>query len=231
LNCLIVDDEEMSSNVLKHLVGQINDLKLLGVCNSSLEAAEILRNEDVDLLFLDVEMPGMTGIELIQSLEKKPLVILTTSHKKYAHEAFENNAIDYLVKPLELPRFMKAVSKAREAFEQNTGKNGSFVRDYLFLKKNSVLNKVPVKEILWIEALGDYVNVHTADTKYTLHTTLKAIESKLPKEHFIRIHRSYIIQLEHISSIDDFMISIRDKLIPVGSIYRENFMKRLNLLS
>jgi two-component system LytT family response regulator len=231
LNCLIVEDEEMSANLLRHLVSQVSYLKLLKVCSSSIEASEVLRQEDIDLVFLDIEMPGMSGIELIKSLEKPPLVILTTSHKEYAFEAFENNAVDYLVKPLELPRFLRAVGKAKELFDQTGGKNGSFVKDYLFLKKNSVLNKVPVKEILWIEALGDYVNVHTSDTKYTLHTTLKAIESKLPKEQFVRIHRSYIIQLEHITSIDDFMISIHDKLIPVGSIYRENFMKRLNLLS
>jgi two-component system LytT family response regulator len=230
MDCIIVDDEEMSSSVLKHMVNQISYLRLIKTCNSAPEVTEALKTEKVDLLFLDIEMPGMNGLALLKSLSPSPLVILTTSHTQYALEAFEQDVVDYLVKPIEFSKLLKSVEKAKAFYDQMNKQAGTFNQDYLFLKKNALLNKVPVKDILWIEALGDYVTFHTIEGNYTLHITLKSLEKKLPADKFHRIHRSYIIQLEHISSIDDNVISIGNKLIPVGSLYKDNFLSRLNFL-
>jgi DNA-binding LytR/AlgR family response regulator len=230
MNCMIVDDDEMSSNILQQLISQISYLKLVKVCKCPLEALDVLKSEDVDLLFLDVEMPAMSGIDMIKSLDSAPPVILTTAHTQYALEGFENNVVDYLVKPVGLSRLLRATEKARLLLMHPHRHNHEFNSEYLFLKKNSVLHKVHVKSIQWIEALGDYVTIHTPETNYTIHLTLKALEAKLPSDKFIRLHRSFIIQLEHITSIDDNVICMGTKLIPVGSLYKDEFMLRLNLL-
>ena len=231
MRCLIVDDEELSSGILQHMVEQDGNLELVHSCKSAAEVLEILKTEKIDLLFLDIEMPDMNGMDLIRSLHNPPLTILTTGHTHYALEAFENNAVDYLVKPFGYDKFAKSVEKARSLFREKNKSGPVFNPDYLFIKKNNLMNKVPMKDILWIEALGDYVTIHTEATAYTLHMTLKALEKKLPADRFQRIHRSYIIQLEHISCIDDNVIKIGTKLIPVGSIYKEEFMQRLNFLT
>jgi DNA-binding LytR/AlgR family response regulator len=228
---MIIDDEELSSTVLQHMVDQEGGLQLIKISKTAEEALEVMKKEAVDLLFLDIEMPDMNGMDLMRSLQNPPLIILTTSHRNYAMEAFENNAVDYLVKPFGYDKFSRSVEKARLLLKEAKLQRESSNEDYLFIKKNALMNKVPVKDILWIEALGDYVTVHTADTSYTLHMTLKSVEKRLPSSRFHRIHRSYIIQLEHISCIDDNVIKIGNKLIPVGSIYKEEFMQRLNFLA
>jgi two-component system LytT family response regulator len=227
---MLVDDDELSLNALRHLIEGVSYINLLKVSSDPLEAIEVIQNEEIDLLFLDIEMPRLNGIELIKSLTDPPLIILTTSHERYAFKAFEYNVVDYLLKPVELPRFIRAATKAKEIFDHSHDNLEAFSQDFIFIRKNSVLNKVLVKDILWIEALGDYVTLHTVEKKFTLHITLKALEKKLDPDRFIRVHRSFIVQLEHINTIDDSVISINNKPIPVGALYRENFMKRLNLL-
>ncbi|MEW6468793.1 MAG: LytTR family DNA-binding domain-containing protein [Bacteroidota bacterium] len=230
MNCIIVDDDEISRSALRHLVEEVEDLNLVKVCASASEAIDTLKKNKIDLVFLDIEMPEMSGIELIKSLETRPLIILTTSHKEYALDAFEYNVVDYLIKPLLLPRFLKAVDKAREFYDSAKDKITSTEKDYFFIKHGSVLTKVMLKDILWIEALGDYITINTANKKFVLHLTLKAIESKLPPDKFVRVHRSYIAAVDNITSVEDTTISINNKLIPVGALYKDNFIKRLNLL-
>lgn len=231
MKCIIVDDEEMSRNALKHLVDQVDYIQLVKICNGPMEAIDTLKKEKVDLMFLDIEMPGMTGIELLKCLDSPPLVILTTSHTEYALDAFEYNVVDYLIKPLELPRFIKAVNKAHEIFENSKTNISSLdEKEYFFIRYNSVLTKIFSKDILWIEASGDYLTINTINQKFVLHLTLKVIETKLPPNKFIRVHRSYIVAIDNITSVEDTIISINNKLIPVGALYRESFMKRLNLL-
>jgi DNA-binding LytR/AlgR family response regulator len=228
MKCLIIDDDDASRNVLTHLVGQIEYLQLAGVFNNPKEALKTLQKENIDLVFLDIEMPEMSGIDLLKSMPMPP-TILTTTHKEYALDAFEFNIVDYLVKPITLPRFIKAVEKAKTNFSKNS--TAEMVdKDYFFIKKDSVLTKVPIKQILWIEALGDYLTVNTVDKKYIVHSTLKAIEGKLPPDKFVRVHRSYIINIDNVSSIEDTTIYINNTAIPVGAIYRENFIRVLNLL-
>jgi len=177
LNCILVDDDEMSLNALKHLIESVSYINLLKVTKDPLEAIEIVRNEEIDLLFLDIEMPQLNGIDLIKSLTNPPLIVLTTSHEHYAFKAYEHNVVDYLLKPVELPRFMRATAKAKEIYDHSHDNPEAFARDFIFIRKNSVLNKVLMRDILWIEALGDYVTIHTSDKKYTLHITLASISS------------------------------------------------------
>ncbi len=230
MNCIIVDDEEMSRAALSHLVQQVDFLNLLKVCSGPLEAMEVLKKEKVDLVFLDIEMPDMSGMDMLRTLEDRPQVILTTSHKEYALDAFEYNVVDFLVKPLALPRFLKAVNKAKELFDNSRSEVATAGKDYFFIKNNSVMTKVMIRDILWIEALGDYITINTASKKYVLHLTLKAIGERLPADKFVRVHRSYIVTVDNISAVEDTTIYINETPIPVGALYRENFLKKLNLL-
>jgi DNA-binding LytR/AlgR family response regulator len=230
MKCIIVDDDEASRTALSQLLKQVNYIELVTVCSNTADAITALNKNDIDLLFLDIEMPGMTGMELLKNMDIKPMVILTTSHKEYALDAFEHNVIDYLVKPVELPRLMKAITKAK-SLKNDSVLVESNSKDYFFIKKNSVLNKVYIKDIFWIEALGDYLTVHSWNEKFILHITLKAIESKLPPSKFVRVHRSHIVQVDNIAAVEDNTIFINNTPIPVGALYKENFIKALNLLA
>jgi len=230
MNCIIIDDDEISRNTMKHLVAQVSFLNLSGICNNAKEAQELLNDLPIDLLLLDIEMPDISGLDFIKSLKKQPLTILVTSNKEHAIEAFEYNVIDYLVKPVSLDRFLKAVSKAKEIFDNSRQTLDFLNKDYVFIKSNSTLIKIAIKEILWLEALGDYVTINTSEKKYTIHSTMKSIEKKLPPQVFIRVHRSFIVSLDNITSIDDNAIVINKQLIPIGAIYKENLTKKLNLL-
>lgn len=231
MNCIIVDDDGMSRNAVKHLVAQIPYLNLLGMASSPQEAINFLDNNRIDLMLLDIEMPEMNGLTLIKSLQKPPLIILITSKREYALEAFEYNVVDYLLKPITLERFFKAVAKAREIINNAPLSMDGSGNSTFFIKSNGLLIKINIKDILWIEALGDYITIHTVENKkYTIHSTMKVIESKLPSDKFIRVHRSYIISVDNISSIDDNVIVIGKQLIPVGAVYKENLTKHLNFL-
>lgn len=230
MNCIIVDDDEMSRMAMKHLVSQVQFLKLIGTCSSATEALNILNNEKIDLMLLDIEMPDMSGLELVNSLKAPPLTILATSKKDYAIEAFESNVIDYIVKPVLLDRFYKAIAKAKDKFDNLPSTIDFSGANYVFIKSNGTLVKINITEILWIDALGDYMTINTANKKYVVHSTMKVIESKLPSDKFIRVHRSYLISIDSITAIDDNVVIIGKQLIPVGAVYKENLTKRLNLL-
>ena len=232
MNCIIVDDDGMSRNAVKHLVAQISSLSLVGQASSPQEAINLLDSNKVDLMLLDIEMPGMSGLTLLKNLNRPPLIILITSKKEYALEAFEYNVVDYLLKPIALERFFKAVAKAKDIINNApiSSTDGS-ANSTFFIKSNGQLIKMNVKDILWIEALGDYITIHTTENKkYTIHSTMKVIETKLPPDKFIRVHRSYIVSVDNISSIDDNVIVIGKQLIPVGAVYKENLTKHLNFL-
>lgn len=230
LNCIIIDDDEACRVALEQLIGQVDNLKHIGSFENGKKGIQALKSSDTHLVFLDVEMPEMTGLELLAGLEIKPMVILTTSHTKYAIDGYKHEIVDYLVKPITLPIFLKAVSKAERHFEQLFLGNKSGAGNYLFIRKDYVINKVPVADVLWIEAMGDYVTIHTKDKKFILHSTLRTIESRLPQDKFIRVHRSYIVQIENIKTVEDTSIYVTDKAIPLGSLYKNNFFKRLEIL-
>lgn len=230
MDCIIVDDDEMSQKAMKHLVSQVPFLNLVGIYSNASEAIDALNKSNVDLMLLDIEMPVVNGLEFIKSLKNPPTTILATSKKDYAIEAFECNVIDYLVKPIAVDRFFSAIEKSRHFYETNHKNSNETNHECLFIKVNGILTKIDIKDILWIEASGDYIQINTSEKKYTTHSTLKAIENKLPADKYIRVHRSYIVSIDNINSIDDNTILIQKQLIPVGFVYKENLTRRLNLL-
>lgn len=216
---------------MKQLLNQVKELELVQECEDAMQAYNTINKEQVDLVFLDVEMPGMTGLELIKNLGyKKPLIIFTTAKKDYAVEAFELNVVDYLIKPISPIRFVQAVEKATEVFSSNKQEVKLGEQEFVFIKDNGVLKRISVEDILFLEAMGDYVKVHTPQKFHVLHATLKSIEEKLPGAKFIRVHRSYIISLNKIDFIQEGVISIGKASVPVADTYRAGLNKRLNLL-
>ena len=232
MNCIVVDDNKMARTALKKLIEQVDSLNLKEECASPIDAYNYLLKNEVDLVFLDVEMPGMTGIELIRNLEKRPIIILITSKTDYAVEAFELNVADYIIKPVTLSRFMVAVAKAKELFESKGQKIELNEKDkeYMFVRSNSVLTKIKINDITYIQALGDYVNIYTTDSRYTVHITLKAIEEKLPEEKFYRLHRSYLIALDHIDKVEEGTAFIGKHPVPIGEQYKKELLKKINLI-
>ena len=216
---------------MKQLVSQVRNLELVKECDTAMEAYNTINNEPVDLLLLDIEMPEMTGLELIKNLgNKKPLIIFTTAKKDYAVEAFELNVIDYLIKPVPPARFLQAIERANEALESNKEEVKVGEQEFVFVKDNGILKRINVDDILYLEAMGDYVKVHTPQKFHVLHATLKSIEEKLPASKFLRVHRSYIVSLNKIDFIQEGMIAIGKANVPVADTYRSALNKRLNLL-
>ena len=230
MNCIIVDDDEMSRTIVRHFVEQTKSLNLVGMCADGIEAVNLLRTDPVDVIFLDVEMPEMTGIELVKSLTVKPQVVIITSRSDYAVEAFEYSISDYLVKPITYARFLKSVERVRENIGRENAGNTQAPSQDLYIKTDSKIIKVSLNELLYVEALADYVVLHTATARYIVHSTMKGIERKLSDGAFVRIHRSHIINTNKIESIEDLSVVINKKYIPIGASYKENFLKRLNIL-
>ncbi len=230
MNCMIVDDDELSRNIVEDLIVETDFLTLTNSCDNPVDAFNILRKEQVDLIFLDVEMPKMSGIEMIKNLNPLPQIILITSHSEYALESYEYDVTDFILKPVSHPRFLKAVSKAKERFESKQGKVEEQDSKTIFIKTDSKLVQVNTEDILWVEALGNYVMIKTSDKKYTVHNTMKEMESKLPSNNFIRVHRSFIVRLDKIESIEDNIAVISNKLISIGGAYKDELNKRLNFL-
>lgn len=231
MKCIIVDDNKMARMALKQLVSQVPNLELIAECGNASETLSILHANGVDLLLLDIEMPGITGIDLIKKLSNnKPLIIFTTAKTDYAVEAFELNVVDYLVKPITLSRLRQAVEKAQEALDSNKQEVKLEEQGFVFVKDNGILKRISIDDILFLEAMGDYVKVHTAQKFHVVHATLKSIEEKLPSSRFIRVHRSYIVAINKIDFIQEGTISIAKTSIPVADTHKSNLTKRLNLL-
>lgn len=226
--CIIVDDDELSRMALKQCISRTENLELLVECSNANEAIEIIRNNKVDLIFLDIDMPEMGNNDFIRNFKDLPQVIFITVFKDYGTEAFDYNITDFLVKPFEFNRFTKSVNKARDIKDNllicNKGTSD------IYIKKDGIHHKVEVKEINWIEALADYVNIYTIHGRYTVLSTMKMIEQKLPHREFARVHRSYIVRLDKIKEIEDNAININDNIIPISRTYKENLMERLNLI-
>lgn len=216
---------------LKQLVSQVQSLDLVGECSDAMEAYNYLNSTAIDLLLLDIEMPDMTGLELIRKLgNKKPLIIFTTAKKDYAVEAFELNVVDYLVKPITLSRFVQAIEKANETLESDKQEVKLEEQGFVFVKDNGVLKRISIDDITYLEAMGDYVKVHTPQKFHVVHATLKSIEEKLPASKFVRVHRSYIVAVNKIDYIQEGTIAIGKNTVPVADTHKAALNKRLNLL-
>ena len=231
MKCLIVDDNKLARTVLKQLAGKVPGLELVAELENAMDAYQYLQQHPVDLVLLDIEMPDMSGLELIKALASpKPLIIFTTSKKDYAIEAFELNVVDYLVKPIAPARFLQAIDRARSLLDSNSEEVTIGVNDFIFIKDSNVVRRIPLADILFFEAMGDYVKIHTTEKPYTTHATLKSIEDRLSRALFIRVHRSYIIALNKIDTIQEGTIQIRGKAIPVAEGYRSGLNAKLKML-
>ncbi len=215
MKCIIVDDNELALKATQQCVSKVEQLNLVQTFEDSLKALAWLSSNPVDLVFLDIEMPELNGIDFIKALKQPhPYIILTTSHTEHALEAYDYNVTDYLVKPIQFPRFLTAIAKVQELAEkQNIHHND---QDTIFIKKGNLIVRVNKKEILWIEGLGDYVTLNTEKEKFVVHSTMHAIEQKFSTHEFIRVHRSFIIRIDKINNIEDNCISYFDKFIPIG---------------
>jgi DNA-binding LytR/AlgR family response regulator len=231
MNCLIIDDNKLARTAMKQLANHVDQLHVAGECASAIEAYNILQKEKIDLLLLDIEMPGMNGIELTRNMGKKgPVIIFTTAKKDYAVEAFELHVADYLIKPVTPSRFLQAIERAKEVIQAASNELHDTDNEFVFIRDSGILKRIKLDDILYLEAMGDYVKLHTAQKFHAVHSTLKAIEERLPDTKFMRVHRSYIVALDKIEAIQDGAIIIAKNAVPVADAYRAALNGKLNLL-
>jgi len=233
LRCLIVDDEPLASDVIENYINKIESLNIVAKCNSALKAINILKEHQIDLIFLDIKMPNLSGLELVKTIDNIPQFIFTTAYSEHAIEGFELNATDYLVKPIRFNRFIKAVNKAQEKHELKLKKPIKKIqdsKDYIFIKSEYENIKVNLKDIQYIEGLKDYVKIHIKDSKKSLLTlsSFKNILGKL-SPNFIRIHRSYIVNIDFIKTLQKTKVIIGEVRLPIGESYKESVLKHLGV--
>ncbi len=234
LRCLVVDDDPLSVQVVLNCIHNTPFLASAGSHTSPLEAAEALRTQPVDVLFLDVEMPLMSGLDLLRTLQHPPLVVLITSSKDYAVQAFEHAVVDYLVKPVSYARFLQAAQKVLEAATAvPTPPTDGPIQptddpNFTFVKVDNKLVRVAYDEVRYVEALGDYVHIVTGTSKLIVYSTMKAVEEKFPAGRFVRVHRSFIVNVNRIQALEDNALVVETKHIPVGQTYLREVLLRLN---
>lgn len=229
MNCLIVDDSDISREILKKMVALDQELNLVAECKDATEAYNKIIEYQIDLLLLDIEMPEMTGIELVRSLgQKQPLIIFTTSRSDYAAEAFDLAVVDFITKPVTAVRFLQAIERAKEfrVKPQNLNiKNDGFI----FIRDSTVIRNIKLLDILFFEAQGDYVRIYVGDKSYTIYSTLKAVEDKFTDNIFFRVHRSFIVNISKIDTLENGLITINGNKIPVSDAYRGPLNKRIQV--
>ena len=239
MKVIIVDDEPLALDVIETYVFRMPNLELIARCNNAFEANEALKNNEIDLMFLDIQMPQLTGIDFLKTLKTPPMVIFTTAYQQYAVEGFELNAIDYLLKPISMDRFMKAVNKASEQYElhhkevktvvHTEGAAAADKPDYIFVKADKKLQRVKFSEILYIEGLKDYVIIRTETGRIISLQTMKSLEDKLPVAQFVRVHRSFIVGMDKIHAIVGNMVEVIEKGVakhlPIGKNYRDELLE------
>ncbi|MFD2914086.1 LytR/AlgR family response regulator transcription factor [Psychroserpens luteus] len=242
MKCIIIDDEPLAIDIIESYCQTLSKIEVISTFTNALEALDFLNNNTIDLVFSDIEMPNISGIELIKSLEGKvPYFIFTTAYTEYALEGFDLNAVDYLLKPIPFPRFIKAVNRVAEMmrlsninasinFSSATGETSSHEDDFIFVKSEYENLKIDIKKIKHIQGLKDYLKIHSEDSKPILTLmSFKEIQSKLPENTFIRVHRSFIVNVNKISSIQKNRIIIKDERIPIGESYKSMVYSRLNI--
>ena len=226
LRCLAIDDEPLALELLEDNISQVPYLKLEGKCSNAFEALKFLQEQTVDLIFLDIQMPGLTGLQFIQSLTQRPMIILITAYEKFALEGFNLDVIDYLVKPVPLDRFIKACNKAWELYNlrlKKTENSSSIEPEFFFVNVEYSLLKVEFADIQWIEGLKDYIRIHLKNSSKPVITrmSMKAIEEELPSSRFIRVHKSFIVSVSAITSVRKNSIFIGVEEIPIGDNYKD----------
>ena len=225
LSCIIVDDEPVARKILHEFVDQVPFMQLQGKFENAMKAEAFLKNNDTDIMFLDIEMPKISGLQLLENIDKRPIVILTTAFPQYALEGYELEVIDYLLKPIAFNRFIKAVHKAKEYKQmQNANSVSQSAPSYLFVKSDKRIEKIELNDIHYVETLGNYIVIYLDNKKIIAYLTLKSLESQLPSAEFIKIHQSYLINCSRISAIEGNEIKINDKSLPISRNYRDAVM-------
>lgn len=225
--CLIIDDEPLARQLMESHIRQVKSLQVVGTCDTAIEAFELLHREQVDLLFLDIQMPGITGLNFLKSLKHPPKVIFTTAFMEYAVEAFELEAVDYLLKPITFERFIKAVQKIGAPKEIPPVSPNQPSDEAIFIKVHKRLLRIAYPDIFYIEGFGDYIKVVTANAVHTSHYSLNKIGELLPEQQFIRMHKSFIINVRHIQFVEGNLVRILDKELPIGVTYKDALYKKL----
>ena len=226
LKCIIVEDEVLAQDVLKSHLARLGSLELVGVYRNALEAEAALSSREVDIMFLDIRLPGMTGLQFLSGLKDSPLVVLTTAYAEYALESYDFNVIDYLLKPISFERFSRAVGKILDnrLFSAAAKEADQLSDDHIFIRSNSKFFRVNFSEILFIQGSRDYLKIHTPDYSLITHQTMNDLERSLPPRQFIRVHKSYIVALRHIRSIYGNTIELGKTTIPIGVSYKDSVM-------
>ena len=230
INCLIIDDEPLAINVIKNYLQEIDNVNITNTFNSAIEALNFLKEHEVDLIFLDINMPLLDGLDFIKNLEKKPLIIITTAYDEYAVKTYELDVLDYLVKPIPFPRFIKAVNRALKAVDTHKSPTHQKIakRPHIFIKVDKKkMKKIYLDEILVIESLKDYLKISTYTNKYIIHSTLSNFTELLPSNNFIRIHRSFTVAIDKIDVVEGNSIKIEDIIYVIGRTYIEEVKKRV----
>ncbi len=238
INCLVVDDEELARNLLENYIGRLPHLALVGKCRDPFEALNVLSSQQVDLLFLDIQMPGMTGMEFLRTLKNKPLVIFTTAYSEFAIESYNVDATDYLLKPFPFERFVQAVNKATDLLSLRKSAAGSptqlvqpmetpAAKDFILVKSEHKVHRLRFEDIAYIEGMREYVAYHTPNGRIMSLNSLKSLEEELPNDQFLRIHKSYIVAIGKVSALEGNQVVIGKEKLPIGASYREVVMGRL----
>lgn len=230
INCLIIDDEPLAINVIKNYLQEIDNVNIINTFNSAIEALNFLKEHEVDLIFLDINMPLLDGLDFIKNLEKNPLIIITTAYDEYAVKTYELDVLDYLVKPIPFPRFIKAINRALKAVDTHKSPTYQKIakRPHIFIKVDKKkMKKIYLDEILVIESLKDYLKISTYTNKYIIHSTLSNFTELLPSNNFIRIHRSFTVAIDKIDVVEGNSIKIEDIIYVIGRTYIEEVKKRV----
>ncbi|PQJ74533.1 LytR/AlgR family response regulator transcription factor [Polaribacter gangjinensis] len=237
MNCILIDDEKMARVIIQTLCNSFDDLTVVEEFSSAIQAIKYLNENEVDLIFLDIHMPDFSGLDFIKTLKNPPKIILTTSDPQFAIEAFEYECVvDYLLKPIQLPRFEKAIAKVKNTIPKkpkikaSKSEKETVVENDFYVNIDRRLIKIDLASIYLVEAKGDYIHIKTEDKNYVVHSTLKKIEDKLPTSLFLKVHRSFIINVKKIIDIEDNSVLIKKDVVPVSRSNRPELMKRLNLL-
>ena len=226
--CLIVEDEPLAQNILKKYIGDHPSLELVATCTDALEAQLILNKQPIHLIFLDINLPKLSGINFIKSLLQSPLIIFTTAYPEFAVEGFELNAVDYLLKPFSFERFLKAVNKVIEKLNNSSLPKKEEIDAFIFFKSDKKIHKIDLESIHYIEAVGDYMKVITDSGQLLINETMKNLQEELPARSFIRVHKSFIISRVHIKYIEGNYIQVANKSIPIGATYRNDVLASID---
>lgn len=226
INCLVVDDEPIAREGIMEYIRQIDYLNPVAQCKSAVEAAGLLQKSSIDLIFIDIQMPKLSGIEFVKALADPPLIIFTTAYSEYALEGFELDVVDYLLKPISFSRFLKAVEKA-QSYLHARYKDVSITLDFFFIRCNGKIEKIMMADVIYIEAMSNYVIIHTHQKKYITYVTFSGIEEQLPADLFVRIHKSYLVSISAIQTIDGNEVILGSTRLPLSKNYRSEVMGRI----